>query len=84
MTRNPFVVDVLQIPEEFQEKFLEMEADSTTKDNFHLLTLKKFVNSKIASLALRILVLLDRFFGSGFYLNSSIAPAKTEPRINKL
>ena len=62
MTRNLFVVDVLQLPEEFQEEFLEMKADSTMKDDFHLLTLEKFwinrflVNSKVASLALQTLV----------------------------
>ena len=42
MTRNPFVFDVLQLPEEVQEEFLEMKADSTMKDDFHLLTLEKF------------------------------------------
>ncbi|CAH1104636.1 unnamed protein product [Psylliodes chrysocephalus] len=42
MTRNPFVVDVLQLPEDIQEEFLEMKADSTMKDDFHLLTLEKF------------------------------------------
>ncbi|XP_045448197.1 protein ZBED8-like [Melitaea cinxia] len=62
MTRNPFVVDVLQLPKEVQEKFLEMKADSSMKDDFHLLTLEQFwikrlpVNSKLASLALRVLV----------------------------
>ena len=62
MTRNPFVVDVLQLPEEVQEEFLEMKADSTMKDDFHLLTLEKFwikrflVNPKVASLALQTLV----------------------------
>nr|XP_046478643.1 SCAN domain-containing protein 3-like [Neodiprion pinetum] len=62
MTRNPFVVDVLQLPEEVQEEFLEMKADSTMKDDFHLLTLEKFwikrflINPKVASLALRILL----------------------------
>ena len=62
MTRNPFVVDVLQLPEEVQGEFLEMKADSTMKDDFHLLTLEKFwiqrffVNPKVASLALQSLV----------------------------
>ncbi|CAG9790709.1 unnamed protein product [Diatraea saccharalis] len=62
MTRNPFVVEVLQLPEEVQEEFLEMKADSTMKDDFHLLTLEKFwikrfvVNPKVASLALKILI----------------------------
>ncbi|CAG4936404.1 unnamed protein product [Parnassius apollo] len=62
MTRNPFVVDVLQLPEEIQDEFLEMKADSSMKDDFHLLTLEKFwikrlpVNSKLASLALRVLI----------------------------
>ncbi|CAH1999737.1 unnamed protein product [Acanthoscelides obtectus] len=45
-----------------QEEFLEIKADSSMKDDFHLLTLGKFwikrlpVNSTLASLALRILV----------------------------
>lgn len=62
MTRNPFVVDVTDLPEDIQEEFLEMKADSTMKDDFHLLTLEKFwvkrflVNPKIASLALRIII----------------------------
>lgn len=62
MTRNRFVADVLKLPEEVQEEFLEMKADSTMKDDFHLLTLEKFwvkrflVNPKVASLALRTLV----------------------------
>ncbi|CAG9837657.1 unnamed protein product [Diabrotica balteata] len=61
-TRNPFVLDVFQLPKEIQEEFLDMMADSSMKDDFHLLTLEKFwikrfpVNSKVASLALRILV----------------------------
>lgn len=42
MTRNPFVVDVLQLPEEVQEEFLEMKADSSMKDNFHLLNWRNF------------------------------------------
>ncbi|CAH1971093.1 unnamed protein product [Acanthoscelides obtectus] len=42
MTRNPIVVDVSQLPEEVQEEFLEMKADSTMKDDFHLLILEKF------------------------------------------
>ena len=62
MTRNPFVVDILQLPEEVQEEFLEMKADSTMKDDFHLFTLETFwikrflVNPKVASLALQTLV----------------------------
>ncbi|CAH1974336.1 unnamed protein product [Acanthoscelides obtectus] len=62
MTRNPFAVDVTQLPEEVEGEFLEMKADSSMKDDFHLLTLEKFwikrlpVNSTLASLALRILV----------------------------
>ena len=62
MTRNPFVVGVLKLPEEVHEEFLEMKADSTMKDDFHLLTLEKFwiqrffVNPKVASLALQTLV----------------------------
>ncbi|CAG4980470.1 unnamed protein product [Parnassius apollo] len=62
MTRNPFVVDVLQLPEEVQKEFLEMKTDSSMKDEFHLLTLEKFwikrlpVNSKLASLTLRVLI----------------------------
>ncbi|CAH1102000.1 unnamed protein product [Psylliodes chrysocephalus] len=62
MTRNPFVVDVLQLPEDIQEEFLEMKADSTMKDDFHLLTLEKFwikrflLNPKVASHALQIIV----------------------------
>nr|CAI5856646.1 unnamed protein product [Callosobruchus analis] len=53
MTRNPFVVD---------EEFLEMKAESSMKDDFHLLTSEQFwmkrlpVNSKLASLALRVLI----------------------------
>ncbi|CAH2001829.1 unnamed protein product [Acanthoscelides obtectus] len=31
MTRNPFVVDMSQLPEEVQEEFLEMKADSSMK-----------------------------------------------------
>ena len=52
------IVDVLQLPEEVQEEFLEIKADSTMKDDFHLLTLEKFwikrflVNPKVASLAM--------------------------------
>ena len=34
MTRNPFVVDVLLLPEEVQEEFLEMNADSTMKERW--------------------------------------------------
>ncbi|CAG4975310.1 unnamed protein product [Parnassius apollo] len=62
MTRNPFVVDVLQLPEEVQEEFLEKKADSSMKNDFHLLTFEKFwikrlpVNSKLACLALRVLI----------------------------
>ncbi|CAH2016093.1 unnamed protein product [Acanthoscelides obtectus] len=54
MTRNPFVVN---------EEFLKIKADSSMKDDFHLLALEKFwiktlpVNSTLASLALRILKL---------------------------
>ncbi|CAG5051823.1 unnamed protein product [Parnassius apollo] len=42
MTRNPYVVDMLQLPEEVQEEFLEMKADSSMKDDFHLLTWRNF------------------------------------------
>ncbi|CAG9563538.1 unnamed protein product [Danaus chrysippus] len=42
MTRNPFVVEVSDLPEDVQEEFLEMKADSTMMDDFHLLTLEKF------------------------------------------
>nr|CAI5853758.1 unnamed protein product [Callosobruchus analis] len=54
MTRNPFVVDVLQLPE---------EGCSTMKDDFHRLTVEQFwikrlpVNSKLAFLDLRSLKL---------------------------
>ena len=62
MTRNPFVVDVLQLPEKVQDEFLEMKDDSTMKDDFHLLTLEKFwikrfvVNPKVTPFALQTLV----------------------------
>lgn len=42
MARNPFVVDVLELPENIQEEFQKMEADSSMKDDFHLLRLEKF------------------------------------------
>lgn len=68
-------------PEKFQEEFLEIKADSTTKDNFYPLTLKKFwnclVNSKIDSLTLRVL-----FHFSSIYLcetgSSALILIKTE------
>lgn len=55
---------VLQLPEEVQEEFLEMKANSTMRDDFHLLTLEQFwiwierlpVNAKLVSLALQVLV----------------------------
>nr|CAI5834407.1 unnamed protein product [Callosobruchus analis] len=42
MTRNPFIVDELQLPEEVQKEFLEIKADSSMKDDFRLLTLEQF------------------------------------------
>nr|CAI5850176.1 unnamed protein product [Callosobruchus analis] len=62
MTRKLFVVDVLQLPEEVQEEFLETKANSSMKGVFSLLILEQFkikgvpINSKLASLALQVLI----------------------------
>lgn len=56
------IIEVSDLPEDVQDEFLEMKADLTIKDDFHLLTLEKFwikqflVTLKIASLALRIII----------------------------
>nr|CAI5826663.1 unnamed protein product [Callosobruchus analis] len=50
------------LPEEVREELLEMKAVSPMKDDFHILILEQFwvkrlsVNSKLASLALRVLI----------------------------
>ncbi|CAH2018880.1 unnamed protein product [Acanthoscelides obtectus] len=85
MTRNRFVVDVSQLPEEVHEEFLEMKADSSMKDDLHLLTLEKFwikrlpVNSTFSSLALRILVPFSSTYSceTGF---SALVLIKTKQR----
>ncbi|CAH1113275.1 unnamed protein product [Psylliodes chrysocephalus] len=85
MTRNPFVVDVLQLPEDIQEEFLEMKADSIMKDDFHLFTLVKFwikrflLNPKVSSHALQIIVpFSSTYLGeTGF---SALVKIKTKQR----
>lgn len=62
LTQNPFVTDVLQLPDDIQEDFLEFKTDSTAKDDFQLLALEKFwlkrykINPRVAEIPLRMLV----------------------------
>nr|CAH7768859.1 unnamed protein product [Callosobruchus chinensis] len=42
LTRIPFIMKVLQLPNIIQEEFLDFRADSSVKDNFQLLTVEQF------------------------------------------
>nr|CAI5824793.1 unnamed protein product [Callosobruchus analis] len=43
LTRNPFIMNVLQLPNNNQEEFLDFKANSIVKDDFQLLTLENSV-----------------------------------------
>nr|CAI5830964.1 unnamed protein product [Callosobruchus analis] len=42
LTRNPFIMNGLQLRNNVREGFLDFKADSTVKDDFQLLTLEQF------------------------------------------
>ena len=82
LTRNPFICQVDDVPEDMQNEFLELKHDSSAKDEFHAQDLEEFLINmrgaypQLSNNALTILILFSTTYlcESGFSTLLTIKP----------